>query len=271
MSVSSRVTFSFDTDRFGDIITISESNRNYLNLRPTKVETWQKDDLANNAVSRDDYFFNPVSANIGSMSTNVSSIIAIVNNDTVNVFPTIPTEIAGLSAAANGLFNEITCFTEHTNRMSGVTPATTITNVFYPDQSLVLSTTTSAFNIVAGSEDVTDKSIIMGAFTSLFVNDEVSSNARILGSDYANIVSSIVGVVSTMNAGDITTINAHINTANTLLNQRRTADYSHYLNCRNLQNDYSFLNGIKNTGGAGQSMMINLTGTQKLKDILANT
>jgi hypothetical protein len=43
------------------------------------------------------------------------------------------------------------------------------------------------------------------------------------------------------------------------------------LNCRNLQNDFSFLNGIKNTGGAGQSMMINLTGTQKLKDILANT
>jgi hypothetical protein len=271
MTVSSRVTFNFDTDKFGDIITISESNRNYLNLRPTKVETWQKDDLANNAVSRDDYFFNPVSANIGSMSTNVSSIIAIVNNDRSNVFPTIPTEVAGLSAAANGLFNEITCFTEHTNRMSGLTGATTISNVFYPDQSLVLSTTTSAFNIVAGSEDVTDKSIIVGAFTSLFVNDEISSNARILGLDYANIVSSIVGVVSTMNAGAITTINAHINTANTLLNQRRTADYNHYLNCRNLQNDFSFLNGIKNTGGAGQSMMINLTGTQKLKDILANT
>jgi hypothetical protein len=271
MSVSNRVTVNFDTDKFGDIITISDANRNFLNLNPTKVTTWQKDDLANNAVSRDDYFFNPVGANVSSLSTNVTSIIAIVNNDRSNVFPTIPTEVAGLSAAANGLFNEITCFTEHTNRMSGVTGPTTISNVFYPDQSLVLSTTSAAFDIVAGSEDVTDKSIVMGAFTSLFVNDEISSNARILGSDYANIVSSIVGVVSTMNAGDITAINVHINTANTLLNQRRTADYNHYLNCKSLQTDYSFLNGIKNSVSAGKSLMVNLTGTQKLKDILANT
>lgn len=271
MSVSSRVPVNFDTDKFGDIITITEANRKYLNLNITSVATWQKDDLANNSVSRDDYFFNPVSANVGSMSANVISIIAIVNNDPSNVFPTIPTEIAGLSAAANGLFNEITCFTEHTNRMSGLTAANSISNVFYPDQSMVISTTTSAFNIVAGSDGVTDKSIVMGAFTSLFINDEISSNARILGSDYANIVSSIVGVVSTMNAGDITAINVHINTANTLLNQRRTADHNHYLACKSLQSDYSFLNSIKNTVSAGQSLMVNLTGTQKLKDILANT
>jgi hypothetical protein len=271
MSVSSRVPVNFDTTKFGDIITISPENRNYLNLRTTSVDTWQKDDLANNSVSRDDYFYNPVSGNIGSMSTNVSSIIAIINNDTVNVFPTIPTEIAGLSAAANGLFNEITCFTEHTNRMSGLTGANSISNVFYPDQSSVLSITSAAFNIVAGSENVTDKSIIMGAFTSLFINDEISSNARILGSDYANIVSSIVGVVSTMSAGDITTINTHINTANTMLNQRRTSDYNHYLACKSLQSDYSFLNSIKTAPSVGKELMVNLTGTQKLKDILANT
>jgi hypothetical protein len=38
-----------------------------------------------------------------------------------------------------------------------------------------------------------------------------------------------------------------------------------------LQTDYSFLNGIKTTLSAGKELMVNLTGTQKLKDILANT
>jgi hypothetical protein len=267
-NVSDRVTINFDANKFGDIVTISEENRNFLNLTPAKVETWQKEDLANNDIDRTDYFFNPVSSNIASLSANVISIIAIINNNTSNVFPSIPTEISGLSAAANGLYSEISSFTEHTNRMSGVTGSTTISNVFYPDQSIVLSTTSTAFNIVAGSEYVEDKSIMLGGFTSLFINDELSSNANLIGTDYQTIVSSIVGVVSSMTANNINTINSHINMANTMLNQRRLHDYNHYLSCKSLQSDYAFLNSIKNAGSAGQSLMVNLTGTEKLQDIL---
>ena len=49
-SVYERLNFSFDTTKFGDSINLSENTKNYLNTAPVKLETWQKNDLANGSI-----------------------------------------------------------------------------------------------------------------------------------------------------------------------------------------------------------------------------
>ena len=57
-SIYERLNFSFDTSKFGDSINLSDSTKSYLKAAPVKLETWQKDDLANGSIVKTDYFKN---------------------------------------------------------------------------------------------------------------------------------------------------------------------------------------------------------------------
>jgi len=86
-SIYERLNFSFDTSKFGDSINLSDSTKSYLKAAPVKLETWQKDDLANGSIVKTDYFKNPMINVTARLSNNVNTMNQIVQ--TIDTFDNI--------------------------------------------------------------------------------------------------------------------------------------------------------------------------------------
>ena len=280
-SIYERLNFSFDTGKFGDSINLSDSTKSYLKAAPVKLETWQKDDLAGGNIVRTDYFKNPMITVTARLSDNVNTMNQIVQ--TIDTFD----NGSGTAMKANltNLVIEIRNYLSHTSNISGVTESraniseNSVVVTHFPDYNKAVSAGEQILLLTSSTDGVANTVPLLGNFTSLFISDEITSNANNIINDLVTVRNSVrtevVGGetptsanVSNLSATLITTITANVVAANTLLSTRRLHDWNFFRNSLNILEDYNKINQLGRVGNTQKYLINNFVGTDKYKNSL---
>jgi microcystin-dependent protein len=263
MGVFNRLGYTFDSTKFGDGNSFTAGQALLLNSTPS-IKAWQADDLSN--VSVTGYYQNPHSANLTILTTLVNQIKA--NSNTSNItFTTASARANVLSANANTLLIEISSFTDHTNRISGVTPSSNVANT--PDYQSAITIGRQVLTIVNQIDGVQNNAPLLGNFTSLAIGGDISNTITLLTRDLATLNTSISGGTSSISNTTMNTIILDVQSAYSLLNGRRTGDVNFYVNSLYLVNDYNNVSQFDNIGVNSNYLINTLNiGTDKLKNNL---
>jgi hypothetical protein len=278
MSVFNRLGFNFDTTRFGSAHTLSTGAANTITLISNNIPSmpdWQKSDLSNGAIVRTEYFQNPTTTYVNSMLSSAAIISS--NALTINAF--------SLAASANSLIVELGKFTSHTNNVSGVTLV--YTNDVPSYAGAAGSGQSSLLTLNMAGEPQTNTDIMLGSFTSLFIQDDLTANANQMLSYSIQLKNSISA--NTTNDGEggpsvttyssnlansiISSMSSYCNTTSSILNTRRMHDWTFHRNLQQVTQDNGFLQQFNNLGGTQKYLIKNVIGTTSLVDKLtsANT
>ena len=250
-------------DPNSDVKELSANTLAHMNSMPAFITTWQAQDIANNTVNG--YYKNPV-ANDSTTIFNVANDIITIYN-TANTVPGLET----IYALAQSLKNTANTFIWHTNRLSGVVPFVGQDSEYpYYDTAVPLGKT--AIYITNQTDGITNTSPILGSFTSILVGPQISANANLVFPYVATINNSITTIVtefdvtSTTNltAGQITTIQTGLSTANTTLGTRMNHDFIYYTNLQNFIESYNSTKKFVNIGETESYLLNEFIGTDKL-------
>ena len=196
-SVFDRFEYNFDSTKFGNAANLSPMAANTLNLiannTPGLVQ-WQIDDLEKGIPVRTDYFKNPTDANTSSMLVSAGSIkltantIMNANTDNVigggittgNVFVTTDQiqSASRLYQSSSNLIIELNAFRSHTDNISGVTVSTDSDFPSYEDAAGIGQMNMMTITRTDGTPQNTVP--ILGSFTSLFIQPELTANDQTL-------------------------------------------------------------------------------------------
>jgi hypothetical protein len=267
-NVLDRLTSTFDSSKFGDDINLSEKAQQFLNTSPIKVSAWAANDLSNGSVTRTDYFQNPVSSIITSISSNVNSIIALCTNDPANNYPSATASVQNLANSSNNLITQLGLFLGHTNRISGVSePIVDIaTNTLKPDYQSCIGVGGMLLTLTATTDNVRTAEPILNFFTSLYIEDELTANSWSIG----NSKVSLQTIPSALTTSQVNAMNVIINTANTLIYQRRTEDENYFYGSQQILDDFQLLNSLENSGSTERNLINSKVGTTKLKNSIGS-
>lgn len=278
-NVFNRLSFSFDTGKFGDAIFLSDNTKDFLNTQPVSLETWQKNDLANGTIVVTNYYKNPVLNVCNQLQTSTQNLynlmLTITAYDTANG--------AALSSSANTLLTEIELFKQHTSNVAGVTKAeATVPEdgspvIEYPDYDSAVQLGQDLLMLLNNTDGIQDSSPVLGNMTSLFIGEEIAANLTIIIGDYPTLNASLYldvnsNVVSNISSTSANLIVSHLQTASGMLSTRRLHDWNFFRQGSILLEDYSRIDKLENVGNT-QSFLINtLIGTDEYKQkISANT
>jgi hypothetical protein len=264
-NVMSRLTTTFDTSKFGSDLNLSEKALSYLNSKPLKIPDSIKSDLSSGAVSRTDYFVNPVIQYVSPITSNVNSIIQICTFDPVSQFPLATQEVKDLANTSNSFLTQLNLFLDHTNRISGVSEiSTNEEGQIKPNYSMCIGTGGLLLTIVAETDGVSDSSPILNNFTSLYITDELSDTVSSI-SNFKSILE-VSGTSTT--PSQVNEIIQIIEDANTLIYTRRTSDENYFYSSQQILGEYQLLNSVQNSGSTERSLINSKIGTPKLKNIV---
>ena len=278
-SVYERLNFSFDTTKFGDSINLSDNTKNYLNTAPIKLETWQKNDLANGSIVKTDYFKNPMINVTARLSDNVNAMNSIVQ--TIDTFEN--GSGTALKTNLTNLIIEIQNYLSHTSNISGVTEAkanvseTSNVILHFPDYNKAVSAGEQILMLTNATDGVANTVPLMGNFTSLFISDEINANANNIIVNLVTVQNSlrtettggetpVTTIVSNLSSSLITSLTANVASANTLLSTRRLHDWNFFRNSLNILEDYNKINSLGRVGNTQKYLINNLVGTDKYKN-----
>jgi hypothetical protein len=271
MGLLYRLNYNFDSSKFGDGQDLSPGQLKLLGSVPPPLKEWQADDLIN--VSVGGYFQNP-------LLVNLNSIIVLVNNikttaNSLNIQFTYASGLANsLYSSASNVSSEIPKFIDHTNRISGTTSTNDPLNL--PDYQFAISVGRQVLTIVEQVDGVQNNIPMLGNFTSLTVSDDLANTIITLSTDYDTLNNSITIVdsnaVSNISNSSMSGIIDHLDSTYKLLNGRRTADVSFYLNSLSLIKDYNTVSQFNHVGTNSKYLIYTLNiGTEKLKTNLLST
>jgi len=190
MSTFGRLNYNFDSTKFGTGINLTDGQKLTLNY-PSPLYTWQAFDLSGSSVGN--YFQNPHTANLAIMTVLANSIMVYANTANANVSfsDTVSQNVANLLyESANTLYNEISNFYLHTNRISGVTESTN--KLTTPDYSTAMSVGRQVLSITNQVDGIQNNAPILGNFTSLAIGQDIANNIITLTNDLNNFQSNQV-------------------------------------------------------------------------------
>jgi len=263
--------YNFDSNKFGDGQYLSAGQLKLLNSVPLPLKEWQADDLIN--VSVGGYFQNPLLNNLNTLIVLVNTFQATLN--TSNITFTYAQDLANaLYSVTSNVESEIPNFISHTNRISGTTASTDPLTL--PDYQFAISVGRQVLTIVEQVDGLQNNIPMLGNFTSLTIADDLANTIITLSSDNDTLNNSITIVdsnaVSNISNSAMAGIIDHVNSTYTLLNGRRTADVSFYLNSLSLIRDYNTVTQFNRLGTNSKYLIYTLNiGTEKLKTNLLST
>ena len=264
MSVFGRLNYNFDSAKFGANNELTDGQKLSLNY-PSPLYTWQASDLSGSSVTN--YFQNPHSANLTLMTSYTNQLLTYSNTQSIT-YNVAPIEANTLYALANNLLIEISSFTDHTNRMSGVTESTN--KLTTPDYQIAMSIGRQVLQICNQVDGVQNNAPILGNFTSLAVVQDVSNSVIQLSSSATTLNASIgSNTYTNISRASMNTIIASAQTAFDLLNSRRVGDTTFYTNSISLIQDYNTILQFSNLGVNSSYLIKDLNiGTTKLQNYL---
>ena len=272
-TIFGRLNFSYDTSKFGSGFYVSQNASNSLNTFPSDVQNWQKQEIANGTISISNYFKNPVATISNGISANTTLIKNFCLNNTLVTFPSNFAEAQNLANTANNLLIQILDFKSHTDNMSRLTVSTSNTEAVVdtaniPNYDIAMSQGQELVRLLYQTESVQNTSPILGCFTSLFINTELTSNNSIVSNDYILLTNSYNGSTSNISNSAMITIRNHLETVNTLMYTRRTSDWDFFKKQKQILDDYYFVSRFNSVGNTESYLIKNYIGTDFLKNNL---
>jgi hypothetical protein len=224
--VFGRLGFNF-TDA-NNIVDLSENVLSYMNTVPRFLEPWQQEDMENNDVGG--YFRNPVS-NVANSVITVSGLIAANSfnvNGTTSATTLLLSQISALSANLASSNGAADLFIEHTNKISGVTPIGSVQeDELFPYYITAMSTGQGVMYLTNQTDQIQNNAPIMGSFTSLLVDANLSSlvvTAQTYPQIIKNSITITIGGIFP-NTYSILTSNLSQSTLQSMYNTVNTIDY----------------------------------------------
>jgi hypothetical protein len=285
MGIFDRLNYGFNETNSG-INDLSSNTKSFMNTVPSLLNTWQKEDIANDTVGG--YFKNPVATvtqNIRNTCNTLTSLLSAIPSANTNA-------VSGTTSQITTLFNTINSqsanvgghnggvFIEHTNRISGVTPygaspQTGQDTSLLPHYETAMSTGQLMMYLVYQSDNVQNNAPIMGSFTSMLIEDKLNSLNSNISSYYTTISNSITvsgsGLEedpyirqSNLSLSVVQSMSNNILTINSTLADRRVHDEVFYTNSRQVSDEYAQLRMFSDLGSSANTLLQNFNGSDKL-------
>jgi hypothetical protein len=273
--VFERLGFNY-TDS-NNVIALSDKVLEYLNTVPQLLEPWQVTDLANDDVNG--YFKNPVS----NVANNVIVVSGLIASNTFNV--------NGTSSATSILINQLYAksanlassngaadlFIEHTDKISGVTPLGSVEeDALFPYYVTAMSTGQGVMYLTNQTDNIQNNAPIMGSFTSLFVDSNVSSLV-ITAQTYPQIIKNSITITiggifpntysiltSNLSESTLQTMYSTVNTIDAVLKERTDHDINFFRNSNDVLEEMRSLRVFSNRGETADKLLDEFIGTPKL-------
>lgn len=263
MSVYGRLGYNFDTTQFNGADVLSPGVINYVSNTNIQLSTWQINDLA--AANVGGYYQNPHQYTLATLAIYLDGLTTLSNTSSVTY--NVATDAANTlyTFLSTSLPSSLISFTTHTNNLSGVTRSSDSSQ--YPDMSSALAVGRQILNLTNKTDGVQNNTPILGNFTSLYVGNTLSALSIAIVNDYVTLNNSINiisgNAYSNITNSAINVIISDVQTLQTLIDTRRTADASFYVNSLAVSKDYQKLLQFSNIGST-QNSLIQLVGTTKL-------
>jgi hypothetical protein len=259
MSIFGRL--GFDSANTASMVTPLANNviTTMTRMEPL-LNDWQTSDASANDVGG--YFVNPVANVTQGIWNTANTIIAITGLQ--EALPDIYTTVNNLRSSCN-------TFIRHTNRISGVSSMTE--EPLQPHYSTAVGVGKIVMYIVFRSDGIQNNAPLLGSFTSLTVNDTLSTMNTSISGYSANISHSIIATgdefgttyTSNLSPTQISTVTAGLNSIRNIMDTRRTNDVNFYNNSRTIVNEYNTLTQFSEAGQSEKYLINNYIGTDKLK------
>lgn len=261
-NIANRLSYSFDTNRFGGATKMVNGAANTLNLianSTPQLNSWQKEDLGAGPIVRTNYFQNPVASLINSMIASVTTL----HTDSTNTADGV------LSGAAQSALIELNAFKSHTDNISGVTVVTAGDVPSFDSASSIGQMNMMTLTSTEGVPK--DTTAMLGAFTSLFITDIITQHNSTIGPLSTAYNSSITAntqadpVTYTSDYGSTDGIVTNLGQLQSDLYTSRMRDWTFYRNSLQVAKDQAFLQQFNNMGGTSSYLVKNVVGTASLK------
>jgi hypothetical protein len=264
-SIYGRLGFNFDTANFKGDDTLTPGVENFLKNSSIDLSTWQIDDIANTVVGG--YYENPYNDNLGELAVFITGINTYANTEAYGYNNSdLANTMYSISGSAQ---TTLTNFTNHTNNLSGVTESSN--TAAFPDLNSGLNVGRQILQIVNKSDGVQNNVPILGNFTSLYVANTIAEYANTIRNDYITLDNSFIDSSnSNISNSQMNVIIGHMQSFVDQIDSRVSDDISFYTNSYEILNEYSYVLQFSNTG-ATQNSLLEIVGTDKLKDDLGLT
>ena len=254
--------YSFD-DPNGHIQELTTDTKEHMDTMPPFITTWQAQDIANNDVGG--YYQNPMAVVSNLIVQNATIIYNTAN--TANI-----TNVANVKSSALALSTAASSFGTHTSKLSGLTPYDG-TDTVSPYMDMAMSAGRTAMYITYQTDGIMNNAPIMGSFTSLMIEPQLSSNNVILDTYRAQFANSVVTtsntVYSNLTSASMTTLITQMDNMKNFMDNRRTSDCNYYSNVRSFIEKYNKTKVLNNMGETEKYLVNNLIGTEKAKSRIA--
>jgi len=280
-SIFGRLSFDFDSSKFGEAEPLSNQSISYYETVGNQLKDWQYDDIVNSTASREQYFRNPISNVCLDIKVSANSLFEVSNGV---YFTSNPSTGNLISSTASSLILEIDALRSHTDNVSGVSSSSMSTGI--PSYDLMVAVGNEITRLLVNQEDIANTSGVLGSATSLFIEDDLTVYFSILEND-VSLVNSSITIISTedpenpgefidslesnLSISQVTSVYNNVSSFYTFVNTRRTHDWQFFENSLNVLNDLSSVNRFTFVGNTQIYLINNYIGTEKLKNIIANT
>ena len=261
--------YNFD-DPNGYIKELSQDTVEHLESMPPFITPWQAEDIANNDF--EGYYQNPMQSVTLTILVNANAIYIAANtgNGVINM--------ANVKTAASELISNAQSFLSHTNRLSGI-DAWTGTDTVNPYMEQAMNLGRTAMYITYQTDGVSNNAPILGSFSSLMIEPQLSANNNTLTIYKSNVVNSIsssfdIALQETVHTSNLTgtqisTIVTHINNLKNYMRNRQIADVDYYSNVKYFVDAYNKTKKLNNLGETERYLVQNFIGTDKAKTRIA--
>jgi len=274
---------NFSNEKFNEALDPFGNLNKSLIKTPSPYKKWQFDAVANDDING--YFKNPM--------LEISQEIRNAANTMYTASKPVPA-LSDITTAAGGLagFDTTTgdaenppivtthtkgiieFFIPHTNNISGVTASTSSS---FPDFNSGMAIGEYMMQLTNRYDGVQDASAALGAFTSLFIGDELSVLVIKINDGAGKVASSIIvdltdpslPIYSTnLSAGLITTITNDITECYNLINDRYNHDINFFRNSISTMTKFNQISKFNSLSKVSLHLIDKLVGTDKLKNNL---
>lgn len=293
-SVFARTGYDF-TPSDPSILILTPAAIKHLNQMPRFLKDWQAEDMRNGTITG--YYKNPVASISTSLKNNVNAIRESIPTrlvqdtdeysfrSTTTYTQVLVPELQPIYEQANIALSQISSFIAHTDRLSNVVEVTPDTAAL-PHFDPAMAVGKQLLYVVNQTDNIQNNAPILGTFTSIFVEPELTAfNTQI--DLYAEQIANSITVTTTFDGESggstiyssnlsstvITTMFDKMKEIKVFMEKRRVHDENYWYKAQEIVEEYQKMKRL-NSGGETQSKLIdgyigsdNLKGKLTIKDV----
>jgi hypothetical protein len=274
---------NFSNEKFNEALDPFGNLNKSLIKTPSPYKKWQFDAVANDDING--YFKNPM-LEISQEIRNAANTMYTASKPvpSLSAITTASGNLAGFDTTTGDNDNPpivtthtkgiIEFFIPHTNNISGVTASTSSS---FPDFNSGMAIGEYMMQLTNRYDGIQDASAALGAFTSLFIGDELGVLVIKINDGAKRVATSIVvdltdpslPIYSTnLSAGLITTITNDITECYNLINDRYNHDINFFRNSISTMTKFNQISKFNSLSKVSLHLIDKFVGTDKLKNNL---